>query len=85
MKKLLGIVVLGLLLSGNAFAEKFKCFNKTGFVTKNYKFKEDIKLKDPENTPLIRVIFSPDKCNNFIVSMRGNPAPTLVSYKYSFL
>ena len=50
MKKLLGIVVLGLLLSGNAYAEKFKCFNKTGFVTKNYKFKEDIKLKDPENT-----------------------------------
>jgi hypothetical protein len=42
MNKLLGIVVLGLLLSGNAFAEKFKCFNKTGFVTKNYKFKEDI-------------------------------------------
>ena len=50
MKKLLGILVLGLLWCNAGYTENFKCFSKTGFVTKNYKFKEDIKLKDPENT-----------------------------------
>ena len=50
MKKLLIIIVLSLLSYSNSYAENFKCFSKTGFVTKNYKFKEDIKLKDPENT-----------------------------------
>ena len=43
-------MVLGLLWCNAGYAENFKCFSKTGFVTKNYKFKEDIKLKDPENT-----------------------------------
>ena len=51
MKKLLGIVVLGLLLSGNSFAnDNRKCINETGFVDDKFNFSKTIKFEDPENT-----------------------------------
>ena len=51
MKKLLGIVVLGLLLSGISFAnDNRKCINETGFVSDKFNFSKTIKFEDPENT-----------------------------------
>jgi len=51
MKKLLLIVVLGLLLSGNSFAnDNRKCINETGFVSDKFNFSKNIKFEDPENT-----------------------------------
>ncbi len=51
MKKFLGIVVLGLLLSGNSFAnDNRKCINETGFVSDKFNFSKNIKFEDPENT-----------------------------------
>ena len=51
MKKLLLIVVLGLLMSGNSFAnDNRKCINETGFVSDNFNFSKKIKFEDPENT-----------------------------------
>ncbi len=50
MKKLLGIVVLGLLLSGNAYAERLKCgsiFSKTIVELNNNSGKlDDVKYPD---------------------------------------
>ena len=47
MKKLLGIVVLGLLLSGNAYADptKFKCINKDG-TEREYILSIDLKKEE---------------------------------------
>ena len=47
MKKLLGIVVLGLLLSGNAYADptKFKCINNDG-KEREYVLTIDLKKKE---------------------------------------
>ena len=43
MKKLLLIVVLGLLLSGNSFAnDNRKCINETGFVSDKFNFSKNI-------------------------------------------
>ena len=57
MKKLLGIIVLGLLLSGNAYAEIYKCklHDNHTFVIKTENSKEKILATvDPENRKIYR-------------------------------
>ena len=56
MKKLLGIVVLGLLVCSTVFAGEIRPFKKSGFIFndgKKVKYIKDYKITDPDNTILV--------------------------------
>ena len=56
MKKLLGILVLGLLVCSTVFAGEIKPLNKSGFIFndgKRVKYIKDYKITDPDNTILV--------------------------------
>ena len=56
MKKLLGILVLGLLVCSTVFAGEIKPLNKSGFIFndgKKVKYIKDYKITDPDNTILV--------------------------------
>ena len=56
MKKLLGIVVLGLLVCSTVFAGEIRPFKKSGFIFndgKKVKYIKDYKITDLDNTILV--------------------------------
>ena len=56
MKKLLGILVPGLLICSTVFAGEIKPLNKSGFIFndgKRVKYIKDYKITDPDNTILV--------------------------------
>ena len=74
MKKLLGIVVLGLLLSGNAYAERLKCgsiFSKTIVELNNNSGKTKVILSYKNRDVLVPVSSKEDiyvKINDKLLS-----------------